>query len=113
MWSLPKCYIATRELILGTKLSKKTCPVILCPREPPTERLGCGESDEVSEPIQIENKCLYVTLNRRLNYIGISTLEGPTRFFAQDPDKATNFINEYDDKGAKKFIEEYDGCGFW
>lgn len=92
--------------------ASRRCPIISCPRDPPKERLGCGESDDVSEPVRMGNRCFYVTLNRRLNYIGISTLKGPTRFFAQG-EEAIPFIAEYDRLGAEKFVTEHDGCGFW
>ena len=98
--------------LMLVRMVKKSSPITKCPIDPPSERLGCGKSDDVSEPVKMGKNCLYVTKNERLSYIGVSTLEGPTRFFAQGED-ATKFLEEYDKMGAKKFIKEYTGYGFW
>jgi hypothetical protein len=76
------------------------------------EKLGCGSSDDVSRSVTLRGKKYYVTINRRLSYIGVSTLNGPTRFFAQG-EEAEQYIDEYDRLGARRFIQEYDGYGFW
>jgi len=76
-------------------------------------KLGVGGSDYLSEPVKFRGKTFYVSENRRLNYIGVSTLEdGPTRFFAQGED-ADTWLDMYDKKGTKSLLVELDGYGFW
>jgi len=77
------------------------------------DKLGVGSGDRLSEPVKFRGKTFYVTENRRLDCIGVSTLEdGPTRFFAQGEDAQT-WLDMHDKKGAKGLIVELDGYGFW